>query len=46
MLQSIPVVDETNNYQLYVGIHTEDHMVPARDKISLAFTDTSYHAAT
>ena len=23
----VPVVDETNNYQLYIGIHPEDHMV-------------------
>ena len=27
MLQSILVVDETNNYQLYVGMHPEDHVV-------------------
>ena len=28
MLQSIPEVDETYNYQLYIGIHIEDHIVP------------------
>ena len=28
MLQSIPVVDETHNYQLYIGMHPEDHVVP------------------
>ena len=28
MLQSIPVMDENNNYQLYVGMHPEDHVVP------------------
>ena len=27
MLQSMPVMDETNNYQMYVGMHLEDHMV-------------------
>ena len=27
MLQSMPVVDETNNYQMYVGMLLENHMV-------------------
>ena len=26
--KSIPLVDETNNYQLYVGMHPEDHIAP------------------
>ena len=28
MLQNILVVDETNNYQLYIGMHPEDYVVP------------------
>ena len=26
-MEYIPVVDEINNYQLYLGMHPEDHMV-------------------
>ena len=28
MLQILPIVDETRNYQLYIEMHTEDHVVP------------------
>ena len=28
MLQSIPVVEKTHNYQLYVGMHPEDYTIP------------------
>ena len=46
MLQSIPVVDKTNNYQLYIGMHPEDHVVLRTfSKSFFPFSDTSHHAA-
>ena len=47
----MPVVDETNNYQLYVRMYPEDyvqHMVPhnlGSNKSFFSFTDTSHYAA-